>query len=161
MALAVIAIVAAVAVPTVATGIRLYALNTAAQTVASAVRSARYTAVSRNRTVRVRFDCPATDQFRIVEKTGTATIDNATDRCSTTAYPYPSTTYVDGPVQLLPSGAEFYSVQDLQIGTAGRVVPLSGCPTCIEGTGSVTVVVTNGSETQAINVSSNGQVQIP
>ncbi|MBI4264801.1 MAG: prepilin-type N-terminal cleavage/methylation domain-containing protein [Acidobacteria bacterium] len=161
VAVAVIAIVAGMVVPAVATGIRLYALNTAAQTVTSAVRSARYTAVSRNTKMRVRFHCPTTDQFRIVEVTGVSSIDDDVDRCSATAYPYPPADLdpdtlpnLDGPVQLLPSGAVFDAVEDVQIETTGRVTPLTGSL-------PVTIVVSNGSETQTITVTANGQVQTP
>ena len=86
---AVIAILAGIAVPQVGSAMRLYALNSSTRAVAAAIRSARYTAVSKNRTVRVRFNCPAAGQFRIVEFVGSAAVDNAADRCSEQTYPYP------------------------------------------------------------------------
>ena len=39
--------------------------------------------------MRVRFNCPSTGKFRILEVTGVATTDNATNRCDATAYPSP------------------------------------------------------------------------
>ena len=41
--------------------------------------------------MRVRFNCPATGQMRVVEVTGNAAIDTAGDRCDLGAYPYPDT----------------------------------------------------------------------
>lgn len=164
VAAAIIGVLAAVAGPIVGSSMRLYALNTSAQTVASVVRDARYTAVSKNRTVRVRFNCPSANQLRIVELLNSAA-DTAGDRCSETAYPYPDTDTssapdVDGPVMTLPSEAEFDTVGDLQIDTSGRVTPLVGCPACATGAGDATIVVTNGDQTQTITVSMNGQVRI-
>src|SRR5687768_7561319 len=82
-------VIVGIAVPAVAEAIRLSSLNTSVQTVASAIRSARYLAVSTNRTVRVRFNCPAANEFRVVEVVGAALIDQAANRCSGAAYPYP------------------------------------------------------------------------
>lgn len=165
VAAALVGILAAAAGPTIASSMRLYALNTSAQTVASAIRGARYTAVSRNKSVRVRFNCPATNQFRVVEVLGTAA-DSAADRCSETTYPYPdgngaADPDVDGPIVRLPSDAQFGTAQDLQIDTGGRVQRLTGCPTCVTTAAPVTVVVTNGSQTRTITVSADGQVLLP
>lgn len=159
---AVVGVLAAAAGPILGSSMRLYALNSSAQTVASAIRSARYTAVSRNRAVRVRFNCPAANQFRMVEVVGTA-VDSAAARCSEAAYPYPdpdATTApdVDGPMVLLPSDAQFGTADDLEIDATGRVSRLTGCPTCVTAAAPATVVVSNGSQTRTITVSANGQV---
>ena len=164
--LTVMTTLAGVASLTIPGAMRRYALNTSAQTVATAIRSARYVAVSKNRTVRVRFDCPATDQFRVVEFVGTPAIDDAVDRCSETAYPYPDTNpavapNVDGPVILLPRDGQFGSVPDLEIDTAGRVTPLNGCPTCVPLAPPAAVIIGNGYETTTITVSATGQVLLP
>ena len=162
----VMGIIGAIATQNIATAMRLYALNTSVRTVEAAIRGARYSAVSKNRTVRVRFDCPAADQFRVVEVVGTPAIDDATDRCSETAYPYPdpnpaAAPNVDGPVVLLPADAEFDAIQNVEIDTAGRVTPLTGCPTCVAGTPPATVTLGNGYETRTITISASGQVQVP
>ena len=88
-----------VAAPTITSGLRAYSLNTAAQTVASTVRSARFQAVTKNRTFRVRFNCPAANQMRVVEVVNNPAIDNAADRCSLNSYPYP-----DPNPAVLPNG---------------------------------------------------------
>ena len=64
------------------TAFRRYQLESATRTVAAQVRSARLRAVTANETMRVRFNCPAPGQLRIVQLVGTPAIDNAADRCS-------------------------------------------------------------------------------
>ncbi len=59
---AVIAILAGMAAPTILGAVRLFALNSTLQAVGATIRGARYTAVTKNRTMRVRFNCPAVDQ---------------------------------------------------------------------------------------------------
>lgn len=161
----VMAIIAGMAVPAIAAGMRRYALNNAAQQVASVIRSARYTAVAKNTDVRVRFNCPAANQYRVVEVTGVTAIDTATDRCSATSYPYPDANTaaapnVDGPVLVLPAGTELDDFDNLQIDTEGRVTPLTGCPSCATTTGTVSVALENGFESQTITVGQNGQIQV-
>jgi prepilin-type N-terminal cleavage/methylation domain-containing protein len=161
----VIAILAATAVPSIASALRLYRLNSSAQTVAAAVRSARYTAVSKNRTVRVRFNCPAANQFRMVEVLGNAT-DAAANRCSEVAFPFPdanpaATPNLDGPVTTLNQDSQFIGFQDLQIDTTGRVTALVGCPACAAGAAPAIITIGNGFQTRTLTVTTNGQIQLP
>ena len=161
----VMAVIAATAVPMIAATMRRYALNNAAQQVAAAIRSARYTAVSRNKIMRVRFDCPAADQFRIVEFTGVAATDDAADRCDEEVYPYPDVDTVnapnlDGPVMTLPVGTELDSTTDLQISAQGRLQALAGCPSCTTAGNSATITLSNGSESQTVSIGQNGQVAV-
>jgi prepilin-type N-terminal cleavage/methylation domain-containing protein len=164
---AVIAIMAGMAAPTILGAMRLFALNSTVQTVGAAIRSARYTAVSKNRTMRVRFNCPAVDQFRIVEVTGNAVIDNDANRCSEAAYPYPNPDPAapnhDGPIVRLPVDSQFGALQSIQIDTMGRVAQLNGCPACAPGAvgATVDVVGNSGYATRTITVSGNGQVILP
>ena len=53
-----IAVLAGVAAPAVAAGMRRYSLITASQQIASTIRAARYQAVGRNVRLRVRFNHP-------------------------------------------------------------------------------------------------------
>jgi prepilin-type N-terminal cleavage/methylation domain-containing protein len=154
----------AVAVPAVSEAMRTYALNNAGQSIVGAVRSARYTAVSKNRTVRVRFNCPSANEFRIVEVVGSG-VDGASDRCQPTAYPYPdqdaaAAPDVDGPVMRLPQRTAFGSFQDIEIDTNGRMTPLAGCPACSPATGPATISVKNGTTTRQIVITANGQVSV-
>jgi len=54
-----IAVLAATTAPSIAGGMRRFTLTSASQQVASTIRTARYQAVGKNMTVRVRFDYPA------------------------------------------------------------------------------------------------------
>ena len=159
------AILAAMAAPVITGAMRGYALNTSIEAVGAAIRGARYSAVSTNRTVRVRFNCPAANQLRVVEVVGTG-IDAAADRCSDSAYPYPdpdvaAAPNIDGPVVVLPAGSQFGTVQDLEIDRTGRVTRLTGCPTCVSAAAPATVTVATPYETRTITITSNGQVLIP
>ena len=97
---AVIGIVAAIAVPQAADALDRMRLGMAERDVEREMQFARLKAVSANRPMRVRFDCPAPTQFRAVELIGTSAAPDAADadttaagvaRCSETAYPYSPT----------------------------------------------------------------------
>jgi prepilin-type N-terminal cleavage/methylation domain-containing protein len=159
-------IVVGVAVPQVVEAMRQASLNTSVQTVASAIRGARYSAVAKNRTLRVRFNCPAANQLRVVEVTGNAGIDQAADRCSDATYPYPDpdasvAPNIDGQILRLGEDSQFGAVQDIQIDTSGRVTKLTGCPTCVSSAAPATIALVNGYDTRTITVNASGQVQLP
>ncbi len=149
----------AVTVPGATTASRRHHLTAATREVAAQVRLARLKAVTANRTIRVRFNCPAAGQFRVVEVVNNAAIDNAGDRCSSTTYPYPDPNpaaqpNLDGPVMVLRGGITFGGVQDLDIAPTGRV-------TALTGEVPATIGVTNSHETQNVTVSATGRVQVP
>jgi type II secretory pathway pseudopilin PulG len=159
-----IGILAAMTVPTVTSAMRMNAISSAGQMVAATIRSARYTAISASRTVRVRFNCPSAGAFRVVETIGTAA-DNAANRCNNAAYPFPDVNAqtvpdVDGPVLHLPGGTNFATAQDLEIDSNGRVTRLIGCPACAAGSGSATAIVTDGGLTRTVTVTQNGRISI-
>jgi prepilin-type N-terminal cleavage/methylation domain-containing protein len=159
------AVLVAMAAPAITGALRGYALNTSVEMVGAVIRGARHSAVSTNRTVRVRFNCPAANQVRVVEVLGTAT-DAAPDRCSSAAYPYPdpdpaTAPNVDGAVVFLPAGSQFGAVQDLEIDRTGRVTRLTGCPTCVSAAAPATVTVGTPYETRTIIVTANGQIRVP
>ena len=162
----IMAVVAAIAVPTVGAVMRRYALNNLSQQVAATIRSARYTAVAKNKVVRVRFNCPADDQYRMVEFTTSGAIDDASDRCSASTYPYPDADpmnppNVDGPVIVVPPGTELGTVADIEIDARGRLTPLTGCPVCTPSGGTTaSVILENGYESQTVTVDQTGQVNI-
>ncbi len=130
-----IAVLASVAAPSIAAGMRRYSLMTASQEVVSTIRSARHQAVGRNAILRVRFDHPAVGQYQVLDAADAAV----------------------GDVQFLPSGAEFDSVSgDIEISTSGRVTPLAGPATL------ATIVVSNDdNQTKTITVSASGRVRLP
>ena len=69
-------------------------LGEAARQLERELQSARMTAVSANHPVRVMFNCPATNEYRMVELIGTpalpASADGVVGRCSQTTYPFPA-----------------------------------------------------------------------
>ena len=149
----------AVTVPGATSASRRYHLAAATREVGAQVRLARLKAVTANRTIRVRFNCPAAGQFRVVEVVNNAAIDNAADRCSSTTYPYPDPNPaaqpdLDGPVMVLRGGITFGGVQDLDIDPTGRVTALTGAV-------PATIGVTNSYDTQNVTVSATGRVQVP
>lgn len=162
---AIAGIVAGMSIPSLTGAMQRYALNGARQTVAAEIRLARFRAVSTNRTMRVRFNCPGPGQFRIVEVVGLPQIDNAADRCSESSYPFPdqdpsSQPNADGRVVWLQQGAQFGDLHDLEITPRGRVTPLTGCPGCAQAAPPASVSLTNGYDTQAIAVSASGRVEL-
>ncbi len=162
----IMAVVAAIAVPTVGAVMRRYALNNLSQQVAATIRTARYTAVAKNKVVRVRFNCPADDQYRMVEFTAMGGIDDDVDRCGLSSYPYPdadpmTSPNVDGPVIVVPAGTELGIVTDIEIDARGRLTPLASGPACTPGGGTTaSVVLENGYESQTVTVDQTGQVSI-
>jgi len=153
----------AMAIAPIGSAMQRYTMTTASQTVAAEVRAARLKAVAKNRTMRVRFDCPGPGQFRVVEVVGNAAIDDDPNRCSEATYPYPDPNpavapNADGPVMWLNRGATFERVQDLQISPRGRAQPLEACPACTLAPSPATIGLTNGHDNQTITISVSGVV---
>ena len=142
----VIAIVAGIAVPAITNSSEQLRLANAARQVERVLQTAKLKAVRADRVMRVRFNCPAAGQYRMVEVIGTLSAPDAADadgaaatRCNPTTYPYPDTNTDffalpnhDGPVGTLPDGVGFSTVQTVDFwpdGTAhagGAGVPLPG-----------------------------------
>src|SRR5688500_3374971 len=87
-------IVMAMAVPSLQNMGEALALGEAQRRIASELNQARLKAVSTNRPMRVRFNCPAAGYYRTVELVGTpskpAAEDTAADRCAPAKYPSPA-----------------------------------------------------------------------
>lgn len=153
-------IVMAMAIPMIQTARERYQLTSASREVAAEIRSARLVAISTNRSMRVRFNCPAPRQYRIIEVVGNPAIDGDPNRCSLAAYPFPSPNpaaapTLDGPALSLPGLVTFGEPEDLQIDRAGRVTAVGG------GAMPATISVANPHETRNVMVSVSGRVQIP
>jgi hypothetical protein len=153
---ALVATVTGIAVPQMLAGLEHYRLNSAGREVSAQIRAARLAAVTANRVMLVRFNCPGPGMYRVVEFTGIPAIDTAADRCSA---PYPdddpvALPNVDGPPAVLPETMTFGATQDLRISTTGQFTPLSGgMPAVIQ--------VTNGVRVGQITVSAAGRVVLP
>lgn len=140
-------------------------LGESSRTVERELQTARLQAVSVNRVLRVRLNCPAAGYIRIIEVTGSPTIDNATDRCMTTRFPFPppdtdlmTRPNFDGPVHVLPNGATVSSLvlQFSPDGTASTVV--AGAVSAI--TTPVDVTISRHGKTRTVTVNNVGKVQL-
>lgn len=157
MTVLLVAIAAAVTVPGMATGFRRYQLDAATREIAGQIRAARLRAVTANETMRVRFNCPAPGQLRVVQLVDSPAIDDAADRCSGAAYPFPDRDETvepnhDGPVMALRGGIRLgEEVFDIEIAPTGRM-------TASEGTLPATIVVRDDHETRGVTVTAAGQV---
>ena len=154
----IITTMAVTALPGATTAFRRYQLASATRGVAAQVRSARLRAVTTNKTMRVRFNCPVPGQLRVVELVGMPAIDDDGDRCSATVYPYPDrddavAPNLDGPVMVLQGGLRLdENTPDIDISPTGRITAQTGgLP--------LTVVVTDTHETRSITISAAGRVR--
>lgn len=140
-------------------------LNAAAREIEREFQSARLKSVSANRLLRVRLNCPSTGMYRTVEYVASPAVDGATNRCSTSTYPFPAADNdvmtrpnFDGPVRILPLGATVTSsiLQFQPDGTAVTIV--SNVVTAI--TTPVTITVTRKGKSKAITVNAAGKIQL-
>ena len=127
------------------------ALGQARRIVHSELQQARMKSVTSNLVMRVRFNCPAAGQFRMLELLGTpsapAPQDTAANRCSDTMYPFPPADQnpvtlpnQDGPIRRIDPRVSFGAVQTIEFrptGTAYSVNPdgTSGPPLAGDGRG--------------------------
>ena len=139
-------------------------LNGAAREIERELQSARLKAVSVNRTLRVRLNCPAEGFFRTIEVIGSAA-DSAADRCAITAYPFPAgdtdmmtLPNYDGPIRILPEGTTVSSavLEFRPNGTAYTVV--SNTPQTIVT--DTTITVTRRTRTRTVRVNRAGRIQL-
>jgi len=155
---------AAIAVPVMTDMTASIKLNEAARIVEREMQDARLKAVSSNRAIRGRLNCPATGYVRSVEVLGTAA-DTASNRCMTSAYPFPpadddvmTRPNFDGPVRTLPNAATVTS-EVLQFGPDGTAVSvINGTPTTIAT--PVTVTISRNGKSRTVTVNNVGKVQL-
>jgi prepilin-type N-terminal cleavage/methylation domain-containing protein len=165
MVIALAGTLAAISVPILTNVTDSTKLNTAAREVERELQTARLKAVTVNRDLRVRTNCPATGFFRTVEVIGDSGTDDASDRCLESAYPFPARDSdlmtrpnFDGPVHPLLNGATVTSanIEFRPDGTAYSVV--SGTPQTIAE--PVTITITRNGTTRTVTVNGAGKVQI-
>jgi prepilin-type N-terminal cleavage/methylation domain-containing protein len=142
--LALIGVMAAIAIPGLQESTRRNAVWSASELIGSQIRQARLKAISRNKSFRVRFNCPLAGQFRVLEVTGDSAIDNATDRCST------QQTYDTG-VMVMPATVTYgTSPPTLTVNSRGVFSSTTSIPT--------TITVANGASSRSLSVSATGQI---
>jgi prepilin-type N-terminal cleavage/methylation domain-containing protein len=163
-----IAMASAVVVPQISTLVETQRARNAARTVERQLQTARLKAVTNSRALRVRFNCPAAGQLRVLEVTGLAATDNATNRCSPTAYPYPppidalrATPSLDSPVVYLPPGTSVTgSALVLEFGPKGNVYSVNTSTNVVTPlAGDVVLTVTKGGYAATVTINALGRVQ--
>lgn len=175
VSISVMAIIAAGAVPALMNVTDGMKLGQAQRDVYQEIQTARLVAVASNRAMRIRFNCPAANQFRLTELIGSPSKpdanDTANDRCSDTKWKYPandndptSRPNHDGPVRQLPSKTAFGSASTLEFWPDGTVhkqqngeLPWAQVAAVNGGT-AITVV--RGAQVKTIQVNGLGKVQL-
>lgn len=168
MVIAVFIIIAAIALPLSIQVTGRMRLGNALREVERELQTTRLKAVQSNRSLQVRFNCPAAGQYRVVEVMGTA-IDNTANRCDETTYPYrgarddvPATPDYDGPVRYVSGGTQFLGtgLTVLQFAPNGSTTQVTGAtPVAIDVTG-LNITLVKASLSGTINVNSLGRITI-
>jgi prepilin-type N-terminal cleavage/methylation domain-containing protein len=164
LTVAIFGTLAAMAVPVMQDVTASIKLNEATRVVERELHAARLKAVSTNRQLRVRTNCPAAGFVRTVEVLGTAA-DTAADRCRESEYPYPvqdidlmTRPNFDGPVRILPNGATV-STSVIQFGPDGTAMNVvSGAAETIST--EVTLTITRDGKSRTVTVNGVGKVQL-
>ena len=168
--LAAIAVLAGMAVPTIRNVTDGMKLGQGQRDVEREMQTARLKAVSSNRHMRLRFNCPAAGQYRMVEVVGDSTIDDgsAADRCSDTKYPIvpPDDNPLtrpnnDGPIRTLPSTVAFGSAATLDFAPDGTVLyDSSGAYVPVPDPDGTAITLTKDSSVARITVNRLGKIQL-
>jgi Tfp pilus assembly protein FimT len=166
-----IAIIAAMSVPVIQDFGNAVALGQAQRMVASELQQARMMSVTTNRVMRVRFNCPANKQFRMVELIGTSTIpapqDTAGNRCNNVNYPYPASDSNpvtlpnhDGAVRQIDARVSFGNVQTIEFRPTGMAYSVNADGTAglpLAGNG-IALTVTKGQDVKTVTVNALGKI---
>jgi prepilin-type N-terminal cleavage/methylation domain-containing protein len=164
LVVALIGTMAAVALPVMKDMNASIKLGDAARMVVSELQDARIKAVSTNRVLRVRMNCPSAGYIRRVEVLATA-VDSSANRCLQSAYPFPAPDNdvmtrpnYDGPVRVMPAGATVTStiVQFSPDGTANEVV--AGVVQVIATT--LTLTITRDGKSKSVTINAVGKIQL-
>jgi prepilin-type N-terminal cleavage/methylation domain-containing protein len=173
MASSLMVIISAMAVPLTMDLADRIKLGEAARQVERELQTARLTAVSANRPMRVRFNCPGAGEFRMVELVGTPSVpaaaDSAVDRCSDAVYPYPAADRNtltrpnnDGILRRLDSSVSFQQAATIEFWPDGSAHMASGTtnPWPVIATPGTNIIVLRKGQTRTIVVNSIGKVQL-
>jgi prepilin-type N-terminal cleavage/methylation domain-containing protein len=164
MVIAVAATLAAISVPILMDVSEGTKLNAASREIERELQSARLKAVSVNRILRVRLNCPAEGYYRTVEYLANAA-DDSTNRCLMSSYPFPAPDVdlatrpnYDGPTRVMTEGATVTTaiIEFRPDGTAYQVVSNVASPI---GT-PVTLTVTRNSKSKTVTVNGAGKIQL-
>lgn len=160
---AVAGILAAIAVPLTGDIRATTQVNEAARTVEREFAEARLRAVSSNRALRVRTNCPSVGFVRTVEVLNTAA-DNAANRCLGSVYRFPADDDMmtrpnyDGPVRVLPNAATVGTV-NFQFQPDGTVLLVVG-NVATAMANEQTVTISRGERSRTVRVNGAGKIQL-
>ena len=169
---AVLAVVAATAVPVFSNMTEGLKLSQGLREVEREMQTARLKAVTANRPIRVRFNCPVNGEYRMVELVGTpsvpAAVDVSLDRCKETVYPTggdgnPLTRpNHDGPQKRLAKSVAFGAASTLEFWPDGSVHKDngSGTPWPVVPTVGTAVTLTKGTTVKSITVNGIGKITL-
>jgi Tfp pilus assembly protein FimT len=171
IAVTLIATISAIAIPALKDFGDAVAIGQAQRAVQNELQQARMKAVTTNRIMRVRFNCPAPGQFRTLELIGTPSIpaaqDTAGNRCDATVYPYPAADNnavtlpnFDGPVQRIDPRVSFGATQTIEFRPTGVAysVNANGTSTTTLPADGVAITVTKGNSVKTVTVNSLGKI---
>lgn len=172
VAISVMAIVMAGAVPTLMNIADSMKHGQGQRDVYQEMQSARLIAVSANRPIRIRFNCPAAGQYRVVELIGSPTVpdanDSAPDRCSETKWRYPandnnpvSRPNHDGPLKTLPNKVTFGAASTLEFWPDGTVhkQAVAENPWAQVPVAGTAITVVKGTDVKTIKVNGLGKIE--
>lgn len=148
-------------------------LGQAAREVERELQTARMKAVTSNRAIRVRFNCPAAKQYRMVELLGTpsapAAADSAVNRCQQSVYPAsaPDNNPLtvpnhDGPMRELHASVSFGATKTLEFWPDGSVHADTGIgnPWPVVPPAGTAITLTKGATVKTITVNGLGKIQL-
>jgi prepilin-type N-terminal cleavage/methylation domain-containing protein len=172
--IAVIGILMAMTVPTMLSSLDRLRLGQASREVEREMQTAKSRAVTKGRAMRIRFNCPGTGQYRIVELIGTPTAhaaaDSASNRCEPAAYPFPAADAdpltlpnLDGPIRQLPEEVSFDLAQTIEFwpdGTAHYSGGVVGSSWPMIPTVGINVTVKHEDRTSTISVNGLGKINV-
>jgi len=167
MAVAVLGTVMAIAIPMGLSMTDRMRLNQSLREIERELQTARLKAVSLNKSLQVRFNCPAADQYRIVEVMNSG-VDNTTNRCNPVTYPPrtgrdgdPATPDFDGPVRYLTNQVHFPAGTTVfQFAPTGQTVRVVGTGRQVIAPTGVDLTLTKGTLTGTVNVNGLGRIRI-
>jgi type II secretory pathway pseudopilin PulG len=176
----VLGILSAMVVPAMKNATDGMRLGQSAREVERELQTARLRAVTSNRAIRVRFNCPTAGQYRMVELIGTPTnnsgLDQPSNRCQESVYPAvaPDRSPLtvpnhDGPSRSIHPLVSFGATRTLEFWPDGSVhandppsdnPPPAGSSWPTVPTTGYAITLTKGSQIKTITVNGLGKIQL-
>src|SRR5688572_23670052 len=146
-------------------------LGTALRDVERELQTARLKAVTANRPIRVRFNCPSAGQYRMVELIGTPAapsgLDTAANRCQESVYKTPANDANpltrpnhDGAVRRLPESVAFGAAATLEFWPDGSVHRQAGAELPWQVVSTTSITLAKGTTVKRIDINGLGKVTL-